>query len=213
MRPLVMVLASAMGVLSFAPLVRAQVSGSPDLLVLGDSQLTFGAGVAFVDLLSGMAGDCGLTAGTATGVIGVRSSTLASWTGQTKTAKGAVCDVDPKWKVNAGAYGTLSQSENPYVQLGRGAQFQFCKAGQSPLEAVFDDGAYRPRLLVMFLMGNATERWADSQAAALQDARAFVADLPPGQPCIFMMSAPPYGERSCVCASARRTISNAPFPV
>ncbi len=195
MRPLVMVFASAMGVLSLAPLARAEVSGSPDILVLGDSQLTFGAGVAFVDLLSRMAGDCGLTADTTTGVIGVRSSTLVSWTGQTKTAKGAICDVDPKWKVNAGAYGTLSQGENPYIQIGRRAQFQFCKVGQSPLEAVFDDGAYRPRLLIMFLMGNATERWADSPAAALQDARAFVADLPPGQPCIFMTSAPPYGEK------------------
>ncbi len=174
---------------------RAEVRGSPDVLVLGDSQLTFGAGVAFVSLLNQMAGDCGLAADATTGVIGVRSSTLVSWTGQSKSAKGAICNIDPKWKVNAGAYGTLSQGENPYVQIGRGAQFQFCSPERSPLEAVFHQGYYKPRLLIMFLMGNATERWAGSADAALQDARAFVADLPPGQPCIFMTSAPPYGKK------------------
>ena len=195
MRPLAIAFAAALVVFCLARSGRADIAGSPDILVLGDSQLTFGAGKAFVDLLGQMAGECGLPAGATTGVIGVRSSTLASWTGRTKSAKGAICDVDPKWKVNAGAYGTLSQGENPYVQIGRGAQFQFCTSGQSPLEAAFAGGAYNPRLLIMFLMGNATERWADSPQAALQDARAFVADLPQGQPCIFMTSAPPYGAK------------------
>jgi hypothetical protein len=195
MRPLAIAIVSALILPFLSPLVRAEVPGSPDILVLGDSQLTFGAGVAFVDLLTQMAGECGLASGATTGVIGVRSSTLASWTGRTESAKGAICRVDPKWKVNAGAYGTLSQGRNPYIQIGRGAQFQFCTSTRSPLEAVFDDGAYNPKLLIMFLMGNATERWAESPKAALQDARAFVADLPQGQPCIFMTSAPPYGEK------------------
>jgi hypothetical protein len=35
-----------------------------------------------------------------------------------------------------------------------------------------------------------------SPDAALQDVRALLADLPPGQPCIFMTSAPPYGEKA-----------------
>jgi hypothetical protein len=195
MRPMAIAIAAALIVFALAPPGRAERSGSPDVLVLGDSQLTFGAGEAFVDLLGQMAGDCGLASDATIGVIGVRSSTLASWTGRTKSAKAAICNVDPKWKVNAGAYGTLSQGKNPYVQIGRGAQFQFCTSARSPLEAVFDDDAYNPQLLIMFLMGNATERWAESPAAALQDARAFVADLPQGQPCIFMSSAPPYGEK------------------
>ena len=175
--------------------VRAGPTGSPDVLVLGDSQLSFGAGVAFVDLLKGMAGDCGLPRATQIGVIGVRSSTLVAWTGRTGKAKSAICDVDPKWGVNAGAYGTLSPGANPYVQIGRGARFQFCASGRSPLQQVFDGSYYMPRLLIMFLMGNATDRWADSPAAALQDVQAFVADLPPDLPCIFMTSAPPYGEK------------------
>lgn len=174
----------------------AEVRGSPDILVLGDSQLSFGAGVAFVELFGGMRGDCGLEQAATVGVIGVRSSTLQSWTSAGRSAKSAICDVDPKWKVNAGVYGTLSQGENPYVQIGRGDQFQFCSSERSPLEAVFHDGYYRPDLVLMFLMGNATERWAVSPDAALQDVRSFLADLPPGQPCIFMTSAPPYGEKT-----------------
>lgn len=170
--------------------------GAPDVLILGDSQLTFGAGEAFLDVLSGMAGSCGLESGVTTGVIGVRSSAITSWTGSSKSAKGAICDVDPKWNVNAGAYGTLGQGENPYIQIGRGAQFQFCRAGVSPLEAVFADGYYAPDLVIFFMMGNATERWASEPGAALQDVRALMADLPPDQPCIFMTSAPPYKEKA-----------------
>ena len=170
--------------------------GAPDILILGDSQLTFGAGEAFLDVLAGMAGTCGLEAGAKTGVIGVRSSAITSWTGTSKSAKGAICNVDPKWKVNAGAYGTLSQGENPYIQIGRGEQFQFCRQGVSPLEAVFADGYYAPDLVIFFMMGNATERWAGDPGAALQDVRALLADLPQDQPCIFMTSAPPYKEKA-----------------
>jgi hypothetical protein len=191
-----MTLAAAFLGLGFNAPVLAEVRGSPDILVLGDSQLSFGAGVAFVELFGAIRGDCGLAEDATVGVIGVRSSTLQSWTSAGKSAKSAICDVDPKWKVNAGVYGTLSKGENPYVQIGQGEQFQFCSPERSPLEAVFHDGYYRPDLVLMFLMGNATERWADSPEAALQDVRSFLADLPKGQPCIFMTSAPPYGERS-----------------
>lgn len=170
--------------------------GAPDILILGDSQLTFGAGEAFLDVLASMAGSCGLDAGATTGVIGVRSSAITSWTGTSKSAKGAICDVDPKWKVNAGAYGTLGQGENPYVQIGKGEQFQFCRPGASPLQAVFADGYYSPDLVIFFMMGNATERWASDPGAAQQDVRALVADLPPNQPCIFMTSAPPFKEKA-----------------
>lgn len=174
----------------------AQTQTSPDILVLGDSQLSFGAGEAFVTILEELRGACGLSRDTTVGVIGVRSSSLQSWTSSGRTAKGAICDIDPEWKVNAGAYGLLSQGANPYVQIGQGERFQFCQDGLSPLQAVFNEGYYQPRLLIMFLMGNATRRWAASAEAALQDARAFIADLPADQPCIFMTSAPTYGEKS-----------------
>jgi hypothetical protein len=196
MRHRITALLVALAALFPGPAPRAEVRGAPDILVLGDSQLSFGAGKAFVALFDRLRGDCGLSRDATVGVIGVRSSTLQSWTSQGRSGKGAICDVDPKWKVNAGAYGTLSPGENPYVQIGRGDQFQFCAPDFSPLEAVFHDGYYQPKLLLMFLMGNAAERWAASPEAAVQDVRSFLADLPAGQPCIFMTSAPPYGEKS-----------------
>lgn len=175
-------------------LAQGTAKGAPNVLILGDSQLTFGAGAAFLDEMQAMAGSCGLKDDATIGIVGVRSSAIVSWTAQSKAAKGAICDVDPKWNVNAAAYGTLSQGKNPYVQIGRGAQFQFCSPQWSPLQSVFRDGYYAPDLLILFMLGNATERWADSPEAALQDVRALMKNLPEDQPCIFMTTAPPFNE-------------------
>lgn len=177
-------------------LAQGTAKGAPNVLILGDSQLTFGAGAAFLNELNSITGSCGLAATATTGIIGVRSSAITSWTAKGRSAKGAICDVDPKWKVNAAAYGTLSQGENPFLQIGRGPQFQFCNPDKSPLQSVFTDGYYAPDLIVFFMLGNAAERWAGSPDAALQDVRALMADLPRGQPCIFMTSAPPYRENT-----------------
>lgn len=175
---------------------QGTAKGAPDVLILGDSQLTFGAGEAFLDEMQAMAGSCGLEKDATTGIIGVRSSSIVSWTSQGKAAKAAICDVDPKWKVNAGVYGTLSQGENPYVQIGSGAQFQFCQPNRSPLESVFEGGYYAPDLLIFFMLGNASERWAESPAAAQQDVTSLLGRLPPDMPCVFMTSAPPYREKT-----------------
>jgi hypothetical protein len=175
-------------------LAQGTAKGAPNVLILGDSQLTFGAGEAFLDEMQAMAGSCGLADDVTIGIVGVRSSSIVTWTAQSKAAKGAICDVDPKWNVNAAAYGTLSQGKNPYVQIGRGAQFQFCSPQRSPLQSVFRDGYYAPDLLILFMLGNATERWADSPEAALQDVGALVKNLPKDQPCIFMTTAPPNKE-------------------
>ena len=195
MRLSILLLSVSLAVAAGQQSARAEAPGAPDVLILGDSQLTFGAGKAFVALLSDMAGHCGLAPDATTGVIGVRSSAITSWTGRTKRAKSAICDVDPTWKVNAGAYGTLSQGENPYVQIGKGVQFQFCRPDRSPLNAMLADGYYSPRLLIFFMMGNAADRWAGSADAASEDVAALMEDLPADQPCIFMTSAPPYGEK------------------
>ena len=177
------------------PFATPAAAQGPDVLVLGDSQLTFGAGKAFVALFNKLAGSCGLEGGTTTGVIGVRSSAPAAWTARTQKGKSAICEIDPKWRVNAGVYGTLAKGENPYVQIGRGTELQFCSPDTSPLGAVFKDGYYSPRLLILFFLGNATDRWADSPDAAAADLRAVMRDLPKGQPCLFMTTAPPYGAK------------------
>ncbi len=170
---------------------------SPDILVLGDSQLSFGAGPAFVSFLSMLDKTCGIggTDDMSVGVIGVRSSSLATWVATSSRAKGPICNVDPKWRVNAGSYGSLNHSGNQYVQIGQGAPYQFCKKGKSAFEAMFEPGYYTPRLVILFFLGNAAERWAGSAQTALQDVTETMRQIPKDVPCIFMTTAPPYGQK------------------
>ncbi len=177
-----------------APL-RAQDSfEKPDVLVLGDSQLSFGAGVAFVEFFKKHGTSCGLPKSASVGVIGVRSSQLVAWTARDKVGKKSICDVDPKWKVNAGSFGVVNMTTNKYVQIGQGAAYQFCKLDTSPFQAMFAGGYYNPKLLVLFILGNASERWAGSEAEALNDVRRTMKDLPADLPCVFMTTAPAYTE-------------------
>jgi hypothetical protein len=168
---------------------------NPDVLVLGDSQLSFGAGVAFVEFFKKNGAACGLPKAASIGVIGVRSSQLVAWTARDAVGKKSICDVDPKWKVNAGSFGVINKTNNKYVQIGQGDAYQFCKPGLSPFQAMFTEGYYNPKLLVLFILGNATERWANSEAEALNDVRRTVRDLPDGMPCIFMTTAPAYTQK------------------
>lgn len=175
--------------------LRAQDSfEKPDVLVLGDSQLSFGAGVAFVEFFKKHGASCGLPKSASVGVIGVRSSQLVAWTARDKTGKKSICDVDPKWKVNAGSFGVVNKTNNKYVQIGQGAAYQFCKPDTSPFQAMFAEGYYNPKLLVLFILGNASERWAGSEAEALNDVRRTMKDLPADLPCVFMTTAPAYTE-------------------
>ncbi len=170
---------------------------SPDILVLGDSQLSFGAGPAFVDFLTMLEKNCGTT-GTndlSVGVIGVRSTSLATWVAKSGRAKAPICNVDPKWRVNAGAYGSVNRSGNQFVQIGQGTPYQFCKKGKSAFEAMFENNYYTPRLVILFFLGNAAERWAGSAQTTLQDVRETLRQIPRTVPCIFMTTAPPYGQK------------------
>ncbi len=167
---------------------------SPDILVLGDSQLSFGAGPAFVNFLSMLDRNCG-TSGAgdiSVGVIGVRSTSLATWVSRTSRGKAPICNVDPKWGVNAGAYGTINRSGNQFVQIGKGAPYQFCKKDKSAFEAMFANDYYDPRLVILFFLGNAAERWAGSAKTTVQDVRETMRQIPKDVPCIFMTTAPPY---------------------
>jgi hypothetical protein len=178
------------------PIAQAEENfQSPDIFVLGDSQLSFGAGVAFVEFFRNISGQCGLKKGLSVGVLGVRSSSLTAWTATETAGKNSICGIDPKWNVNAGSFGVINRTKNKYVQIGQGEAYQFCRAGQSPFQAMFASGYYNPKLFVMFFLGNATERWAKSAADALVDVKKTIRDLPPGMPCIFMTTAPAYTEK------------------
>jgi hypothetical protein len=168
---------------------------SPEIFVLGDSQLSFGAGVAFIEFFKGISGQCGLTKGMSVGVLGVRSSSLTAWTSTDTSSKNSICGIDPKWKVNAGSFGVINKTKKKYVQIGEGEAYQFCRAEQSPFQAMFANGYYDPKLFVMFFLGNATERWAKSADDALTDVRRTMRDIPANVPCIFMTTAPGYTEK------------------
>ncbi|MEH6359255.1 MAG: SGNH/GDSL hydrolase family protein [Amylibacter sp.] len=179
---------------------------SPDILVLGDSQFTFGSGPSFLDFFQNIKSKCSPNAAQmgqlkklgdmSVAVIGVRSSSLPSWTARSGKGKGAICDVDPKWKVNAGSYGTVNKTKNIYIQIGKGPQYQFCKKKLSPFEALFKDKYYDPKLLVMSFLGNSSSGWANSPKMALNDVQKTMAQLPDDLPCIFMTSAPAYNKET-----------------
>jgi hypothetical protein len=181
---------------------------SPGILILGDSQITFGSGPVLLDFFENLTAHCeehveddaGSEAMSAldelsVGIIGVRSTSLHSWTARSGRAKGSLCDVDPKWHVNAGTFGILNKTRNKYVQIGRGAAHQMCHKGQSGFEAMFKPDYYTPALVVMSFLGNSSDRWARDASLALRDVRRTMQDLPPDLPCVFMTSAPAHEEK------------------
>ncbi|MEM1350974.1 MAG: SGNH/GDSL hydrolase family protein [Pseudomonadota bacterium] len=178
---------------------------SPDVLVLGDSQISFGSGPVFVEFFSDLEARCSpkprqkklleKLGERKTGVIGVRSTSLHTWTARSGAAKGAICDVDKKWKVNAGTYGVVNTTGNEFKQMGQGANYQFCTANQSPFEAMLREDYYAPKLLIMSFLGNASKRWAENPDLALKDVQRTIDHLPADLPCIFMTTAPAYTKK------------------
>ncbi len=178
---------------------------SPDILILGDSQISFGSGPAFLEFFTDIKQHCQPDENQKrdlvrlgemnVAVIGVRSTSIHSWTARSGKAKGKVCDVDPTWNVNAGSYGFVNDTGNKYVQIGEGPQYQFCEQGHSPFETMFREGYYRPKLFLMSFLGNSARRWAFSKKKAVADVQAMMSQVPADIPCIFMTTAPAYSEK------------------
>ena len=189
-----------------APPLAAEEFKSPDIVVLGDSQLSFGAGPVFLEFFQNIdqhcgAGPQGTTDYTQLGeksvaIFGVRSTSLGSWVARSRRGKAAVCEVDKKWKANAATFGTVNTGKNKYVQIGKGRNYQFCKKGQSPFEAMFAEGYYEPKLIVMNFLGNSARRWAEDKHQALADVTKAMEQLPAGVPCIFLTTAPTYKKKT-----------------
>ncbi|MEO9683672.1 MAG: SGNH/GDSL hydrolase family protein [Tateyamaria sp.] len=186
---------------------NAQDSGfeSPTILILGDSQISFGSGPVFLEFFENIKSHCPPSAKQAknlealadmkVAVIGVRSTSLPSWTATMGRAKGAICDVDPKWQVNAGTYGFINTTGNKYKQIGRGENYQFCAKNKSAFEVMFRSDYYDPKLILLSFLGNSAKTWANDYKKALRDVRKMNAQLPAGTPCIFMTTAPSYSKK------------------
>ena len=177
-----------------APPPRPEITGKAEILMLGDSQISFGAGGAYRAFLSNLGASCaGLPTAFAradAAAIGVRSSALHHWTTSRADQRGVICDVDAKYGVNAGSYGVSSKGLS-YVQIGADPNYPFCPSGRSALQAVFDAPAYDPDLLILSFLGNATDRLQSaSQAAA--DWSAAQAQIPSGVACLVMSTIPSF---------------------
>lgn len=178
---------------------------SPSIVILGDSQIPFGSGPVFLEFFENIKSHCPPTpqqaanlevlADMKVAVIGVRSTSLHSWTAKMGRAKGAICDVDPKWKVNAGTYGFINTTGNKYKQIGQGDAYQFCEKDMSAFQTMFREGYYEPKLILLSFLGNSAKRWAGDYAKARADVEKMNAQLPAGVPCIFMTTAPSYSKK------------------
>ena len=168
--------------------------GKAEILVLGDSQISFGAGGAYTAYFGDLAQKCGAVppgfARADAAAIGVRSTALHHWTARNEPTRGTICDVDPNFGVNAGSYGVTSANRS-YVQIGADPDYPFCPVGKSPLEAVFDTHKFDPDLVVLAFLGNAAGRW-QSATSARNDWQTAAAQLPAGMPCIVMTTIPSY---------------------
>ncbi|WP_338550591.1 SGNH/GDSL hydrolase family protein [Roseovarius phycicola] len=169
----------------------------PDILVVGDSQISFGAGAGHLALFGNLARSCGANAqerrllenldAQSVAAIGVRSSSLNHWSARDAGTKGVICDKDARFGVNAGTYG-VSGPTRSYVQIGEDRPYEFCRPNQSPFEAMFREGYYRPKLVVLAFLGNSVDRWSDP-ATATADLRASIAQMPDESACVVMSTA------------------------
>ena len=184
----------------FLAMRPALAQEQPDILILGDSQISFGAGEEYLKYFKDLETHCAdhgarprLLAKLGdrdAAAIGVRSTSIHSWTTTRGGARGQLCDVDKQFGVNAGAYGIDGNNKRVFIQIGRGKSYQFCTPGKTGFQNAFAEGYYKPKLVVLAFLGNAPDRWIDDPELALKDARDTVAQIPDDIPCVFMTTAP-----------------------
>ena len=185
---------------------RSDAQSNPDILVLGDSQISFGAGEVYLDFFEDLKEQCrGTDVNNATlsklgslrtTALGVRSTSLHSWVARGGAAKGTICDVDKKFGVNAGVYGLGGNSKRKFVQVGRDAGVKYCRPNQSAFEGLFENTANDPGLVILAFLGNAAERWSGDPALARQDVRRTLEQVPPDVPCVFMSTVPVFSKKT-----------------
>ncbi|MEP3347102.1 MAG: SGNH/GDSL hydrolase family protein [Litoreibacter sp.] len=177
----------------------------PDVLILGDSQISFGAGAVYLDFFDNLNRHCGSVMSKAqlsdlgkarTLALGVRSTSLHSWIARSGASKGTICDVDKKYGVNAGVYGVNGNSERKFIQIGKERGFRYCARNESAFEGAFKNPANHPKLLVLNFLGNSEKRWSESQSAADADVRKTLQQIPSDVPCVVLTTAPVFSKQT-----------------
>ncbi|MGI9523914.1 MAG: hypothetical protein ACR2PG_19955 [Hyphomicrobiaceae bacterium] len=181
---------------------RADTFTPPQIFVLGDSQLAFGAGPAFYKFFKTFNKSCGDISYSSdivetinkmrVGVMGVRSTSIHSWVSRRWKLKKFICKPDPKWNVNARLYGWPKRRDGTYVQLGRASGFRICKSNKSALEVMFANPNLHPKLLLLFFTGNSVHRWAQQRSRTESDIKRLAAQIPGSTTCVVMTTVPSY---------------------
>ena len=147
-------------------LTRPDPFASPDVLVVGDSQISYGAGKVYLEFFDGLKSRCLKTADATampekTGFLGRLAQSASApapcipGLHAARVKRQLFAKLIKNGAVNAGVYGIGGEPARRYVQIGQGPNYQFCKAGQSPLETMLAPGHYQPKLLIMAFLGNA----------------------------------------------------------
>lgn len=177
------------------PDLPAPTTDRAEVLILGDSQISFGAGQAYRAFFTDLTSACGTMpadfARAQAAAIGVRSTALHHWTTSDPANRRPLCEIDPKFGVNAGSYGVTSPNLS-YVQIGADPAYPFCPEGRSALQAVFDTPMFDPDLIVLGFLGNAAQRW-QSPARVQADWLNAESQIPPGTACLVMTTIPSFG--------------------
>ena len=178
----------------------------PNILVLGDSQISFSAGGLYLNFFQDLGSQCDMNTkrrraleklGTAkTAAFGVRSTSIRSWTARGGMSKDTICEVDKKFGVNAGVYGVDGDPKRRFVQIGKGEEFQFCEPKSSPLESALRDGYYDPDLVIFAFLGNDARSWAEDKEGVLAEVRELATQFPKDIGCVFLTTAPVYSKKT-----------------
>jgi len=181
---------------------RAAEARKVDIVMLGDSQLSFGSGPAFENFFSDFSKRCAglgldedvlaMVDDMRVGIMGVRSTGVHSWVAKSRRGKRMVCERDPAPNslVNASAYGAL-RFGNKWVQIGSSRHHRFCRSRQSPLQVMLSEKLYRPKLAIFHFLGLNAYRWRNP-ANARKDIAALVAQIPKETRCVFFTTIPTY---------------------
>lgn len=179
--------------------------GSPEVLVVGDSQISVAAGPFYQSLFKNFNTICRAHNVSVPNTsinfskvasIGVRSTGLQSWTTRADASKKTICEVDKNFGVNAGTWGLGGTQGRKFVQIGKGEEYQFCRPNLSAFEAMFAKDYYKPKLLVMAFLGNSAERWANTRSGATIDVKETLEQIPDDTACVFMTTAPVFSKET-----------------
>lgn len=180
-----------------------------DVFVLGDSQILFNGGEAYLNFFLELNTLCApsdrkvfqatanlerLTSANV-GVLGVRGAGINSWVSQEGPEKDKICIPQKTWPVNARGFGRLRTEKKKFLQIGKHVHYPLCEAGQSPLEALFKTVEIKPKLFVIAMTGKRARFWSKKPELADSDARRLAAQIPVDVPCIYMTTAPTYRKR------------------